>query len=59
VEGSAGWAAATFAEAKATASAIRVLDMIPERRSIHFSFVVCGVSITITSAGRWDDFDWG
>jgi hypothetical protein len=52
VEGRAGWAAATFAEAKAIANAIRVLHMIPELRPIHFSFVVCGVSITITSAGR-------
>jgi hypothetical protein len=59
VEGSAGWARATFPEAKAIANAIRVLHMIPERCPIHFSFVVCGVSITISSAGRWDDFDWG
>src|SRR6267154_5618460 len=51
MEGSADWAAATFAKAKAIANAIRLLDMIPERRPIHFSFAMCGVSITITSAG--------
>jgi hypothetical protein len=50
VEGKAGCAAAVCAEASAIANAIRVLAMILERRSIQFSFGVCG-SINITSAG--------